>query len=306
MLYRLRNALEYRWFQYRSRALASPPLACAPDAQCQIHTVLTHRDIPMYLVALKSLLRYHAHVAVVVHSDGTLTAADRSLLQRHLPGISVIMADEADNRARQVLGTDSYLWRWRAIDCSWRRLVDTELWSTGARRLIMDADVLVVRRPDEVIEWMERGTRPLLLGQPPRPSRGPGAPDGGPQHIQTIFTSRLDEIGSLMGRSSAFLDGTTGGFYGCASELSLPHIEKLLRVSTGLGIPMEQWGGEQCTVIYLLSTSGAFRLPPDRCFNYSPASESSLGDAQVVHFYGTHRFHKGHYPSLAAQIVSTL
>ncbi len=303
MLYRLRNALQYRRFAHSTRALASRPLSCDPAALCQVHTMLTRRDVPMYLVAIKSLLRHYAKVAVVIHSDGTLTEGDAALLKRHVPGAVVIMAAEADARAAREIGDGSYLARWRSIDASWRRLVDTELWCTAPKRLIMDADVLVLQPPTHVVEWIENGAQPLLLGQPPvkvdaaAPIRDP--------HIQQIFISRLAEIGDQLQLGSAFLDGTTGGFYGCMGQLRLAPIEQLLRVTTGLGIPMQQWGGEQCTVIYLLSAAGGRRLPPAAYFNYAPKYESSLREAHVVHFYGTHRFHNGHYRSLGAAVMGS-
>ena len=97
MFFRLRNQLNYARFTHRTRRIhETAPLQCNPDASCEIHTMLGIRDVPMYLIAIKSLLRWYANLAVVVHSDGSLQADTRGMLERHLPGMRYIDAREAD------------------------------------------------------------------------------------------------------------------------------------------------------------------------------------------------------------------
>ena len=72
MFYRLRRGLSYVRFRHRTgRIHSTPPMTCRGDAPCEIHTMLSDRDVPLYLVAIKSFLRFCQDVAVVVHSDGT-------------------------------------------------------------------------------------------------------------------------------------------------------------------------------------------------------------------------------------------
>jgi len=102
------------------------------------------------------------------------------------------------------------------------------------------------------------------------------------------------------------LQNTTSGFYGCSNEVALGRIEKLLNVCASLGLPMEQWGGEQCMVIYLIATSGGRALDPETCINFLPKEEGRIGTAEIVHFFGTHRFYKNIYTKLAVDTLRTL
>jgi hypothetical protein len=303
MLYRVRQQINRSYFSWRTRViLSTPPLSAAPDAACAIHTMLSQRDVPMYLPAIKSLLRHAPPVRVVVHSDGSLDADAVALVRRHVPGATIVAADDADRRAASALGTESYLFRWRRHDASWRRVIDTELWCETPRRIVVDPDVIVLHRPDALVDWIAGGDRPFLFGQPPTP----GSPAGSPGFIQTIFRERIRSLAARLNLPAEFPQGATSGFYGCGRELSLASIERVLRAGEAEGFPMAQWGSEQCTVIYLLQASGGTRLDPLRYLNYDPTCDPLLAEACAVHFYGTYRYHRGIYPRLAARIAAGL
>src|SRR5690349_4739522 len=126
MFYRARNAIHNANYALRTRGIhLTRPLPCDPAARCEVHTMLSARDLPMYLVALKSFLRIYPLVAVVVHSDGSLRAGHEDEIRRHAPGCKIIRFEEADERARSGLGEESSLWGFRSIDVSYRRLIDT-------------------------------------------------------------------------------------------------------------------------------------------------------------------------------------
>ena len=65
--------------------------------------MLSRVDLPLYLVAIKSFLRFYQDVGVVVHSDGTLDAASEAIISRHVPGCRIVpvsLADRCDPDAR--------------------------------------------------------------------------------------------------------------------------------------------------------------------------------------------------------------
>jgi hypothetical protein len=306
MFYRLRRHLNYTQFRLWTRRIhASPPIACNTEPSCEIHTMLSQADVPLYLVAIKSLLRFYQDVGVVIHSDGTLSEDSEAMLINHLPGCRIVSASSADQHASQVLDKDSTLYKWRLLDASYRRLVDTELQSRAPARIIMDADILFPNRPHEVIEWIERGGSPFLLGQPrTQPTSTPI--NGGLRHMQDVFKENLSALDKSVGQPVTFLDGATSGFYGCTNELSLARAEKFLSTCLNLNIPMFKWGGEQCLVLYLLSLAGARRLGPVHYFNFFPSLLDQLEHAHAVHFFGTHRFFGNAYSRAAARIASGL
>jgi len=306
MLYRLRQAFHQAYFRFRTRGIHdTPPLPCDPAASCSVHTMLSMRDLPMYLPAVKSLLRFQPSVAVVVHSDGSLDDDTAQLLRRHVPGIRVILGPEADERARKTLGADSHLLKWRSHDASWRRLVDTELWCTKPKRIILDSDVLVLRRPEELIAWIEKGSGALLFGQPPD-TEPPSQSSNSTRLVQDVFREKLPQLAARLGLPGRFPQGTTAGFYGCERELPLDRVEHALGGCEAEGLPMQQWGADQCVVIYLLEASGAKRLSPRHYINFDPGCESLLDEAHIVHFFGTYRYRRHLYTRLAARTANDL
>jgi hypothetical protein len=304
MFHRLRQTLHQKYFRWRTRRiLETPPLPCDPAGSCSVHTMLSARDVAMYLPAIKSFLRFCPSAAVVAHSDGSLDEQAVDLLRHHVPGARVLLATETNERARQALGADSYLFRWRSHDASWRRLIDTELWCISPKRLILDSDVIVLRRPEEVIAWIERGKGALLFGQPPADS---AVRSSDPKLVQTTFREKLAQVAKRVGLPERFPQGATAGFYGCERELPLDRVEHVLRGCEAEGLPMHQWGADQCVVIYLLEASGATRLSPRHYLNYDPCCDALVDGARAVHFYGTYRYRRHLYTRLVAKVAAEL
>ncbi len=306
MFYRLRQAVAYRYFQLRTRGLEStPPVTSDPDAACEVHTMLGTHDIVMYIVAIKSLLSYAPRLSVVVHSDGSLTPADAVHIERHVRGVRFVGHQAADERAVESLRHSPLLMKWRATDAAYRRLIDIELWRRGERVIILDADVLTNREPLAVLQWLKSGTHPFLLGQP---STGPALNEDSTtgKHVQALFLGAIDEISKRLETRPLFVQGATAGFCGYFQELSLPKVEAALQTALDLGLPMAQWGGDQCLIIYLLSIAGGERLPATGYLNFEPAVQDAAEQANVIHFYGTHRFRGLVYPRLAAAAVRRL
>jgi hypothetical protein len=312
MLYRIRNFLNYAYFRRMTRDIVNtPPTPCRPDATCEVHTMLSARDFAMYLVAAKSFLRFHPTVAVVIHDDGSLDRRCMELLGRHVPGCRIVQPAAADRLAEEALKPWPLLYRFRGVDCCWRRLVDTDLWSRTPKRIIMDSDIITLGPLSEVISWIELGERPFLIGQPPMPAVGYPTPRSERippnAHIQTKFKAKLTELAASIGAPAAFEDGTTAGFYGCLRhDMPFERIESLLRACQQAGLPLEEWGGDQCAVIFLLSMAKALRLDPTRYINFAPDAVGLVDNAALIHFYGTNRFLKNIYSRLAAQMVSSL
>jgi hypothetical protein len=303
MFFQLRSALAYRRFARATLGLDdTPPLLSDRSSSCEVHTMLGERDVTMYLLAVKSLLSFVKRLSVVVHSDGSLTAADMSRLRAHIIDLQIVEHSSADERAAAALAPYPLLTKWRRHDAAYRRLVDVELWRRARRVIILDSDVLTNSYPADVAAWVERGARAFMLGQPARQSNDAGAST----HVQARFLAMVPEISAALGRTPAFIQGGTAGFCGYLDEISLDVTERALRAALDAGLPMQQWGGDQCLVIYLLSTGGADRLPSDKYLNFDPSVRHAAASASIIHFYGTHRFHARVYPRLAAEAVRRL
>jgi hypothetical protein len=308
MLFQLRSALAYRYFEYRTRGIdRTPPLTSDAASPCEVHTMLGARDVTMYLLAIKSLLTHVPGLSVVVHSDGSLGDADMSRLRRHVTNLKIIDHAAADEAAGRALADFPLLKRWRLHDAAYRRLVDVEIWRRAPRVIILDSDVITNEHPREVAAWARAGERPFMLGQAAKnPTPEPGSSPPAMAHVQVQFLAQVPELSRMLQTKALFIQGGTAGFCGYLRELSLERTQTALAAALDLGLPMHQWGGDQCLVIYLLSTAGAERLPGDRYLNFDPSVREAAEGASIIHFYGTHRFHGLVYPRLAAAAVRTM
>lgn len=305
MLYRLRTSLAYRYFQFTTRALDdTAPLTSDPHAPCEVHTMLRTHDATMYILAIKSLLSYVPELSVVVHSDGSLTHAEVDRVKAHVSGVRFVLHGDADERAAETLRDSPFLLKWRSFDAAYRRLIDVELWRRTEKIIILDSDVLTYRKPQEVVDWIRSGDRPFLLGQPPTHQLAPEA--NGSEHVQALFRRRVGEVSERLGTEPLFIQGATAGFCGYSRELSLERVEAALKAAIEVGLPMSQWGGDQCLIIYLLSVHGGTLLSSDRYLNFEPSLRNLAEGASMIHFYGTHRFHGLVYPRLAAATIQRL
>lgn len=152
-------------------AFATRPFLTGQDApDFEVHMLLGHRHVGMTLWAVKSFL--HAcgrRFAVVLHEDGSLTADDVAVLERHLIGVRIIrkaVADaEMDDRLRPYANCHDYRYA-NKLHSDHRnagynmhifalRLFDFNFYSRAAKRMFLDADILFFRRPDEIVQWID-------------------------------------------------------------------------------------------------------------------------------------------------------
>src|ERR1044071_7528242 len=97
VLQRAWGRLERSWRMYSfSQAakgiLGTSPLQPRGDSPMFL-SMLCHRDLVMYLLAIKSLYMRTGHGHVAIINDGSLTSADLALLQHHIPGLQIFHID---------------------------------------------------------------------------------------------------------------------------------------------------------------------------------------------------------------------
>jgi hypothetical protein len=152
------------WRFYRTfKAVASTiPLKCNPASHTEVHTLTCHDHVFMYITAIKSLLRFVSDLAVVVHDDGTLTAQDVLKLKHHIVGIKIIRRAEADEIVKKHLATHPKTATYRAAVVNSLELTDHALLATRDKVIITNSDILFLRRPDQVIRWIEADNGEVL------------------------------------------------------------------------------------------------------------------------------------------------
>lgn len=97
-----------------------------------LRTLLCHRDVALAVHCLASSLKFSADpVNVVIHEDGSLTAADRDLLFQHLPGVRILERSEADERMAECLAHYPNAWAFRQESVWGLKLLDVVLAEPG-------------------------------------------------------------------------------------------------------------------------------------------------------------------------------
>ncbi len=130
---------------------------CSQNSETEVHSLVCHKHLYMYLLAVKSFLRFCRDVTVFAHDDGTLTREDMRILERHVKNIRVIGRAHSNRKVGAVLKHSERSRRYRSDFCNSRQLFDYAVMSKGKRIISLDSDVLFFRRPDEIIGWMSGG-----------------------------------------------------------------------------------------------------------------------------------------------------
>jgi hypothetical protein len=151
--------------------LQTHPFKCNSHARTAIHTVTGHYHLFMYIAALKSLLRFYDDVAIVAHDDnGTLTDSDKDILHHHIEGIAIIDRNIADKQMEPILSSFPHCRKYRSRIFASLELLDNILLATTERIITMNSDVLFLKRPDELIQWLINGSNEIIYVHEDNPS----------------------------------------------------------------------------------------------------------------------------------------
>jgi hypothetical protein len=148
--------------------------AGAGTAGLEVHTLVHHDAVPLYLYAVGSLLAHVPHARVVAHDDGTLDRRDCLCLRLHLEDATLVRKPLADALVRRRLGRYPRLLRAREENVRLCQLVDYCVLAASDRILGMDSDVVFLARPESVLAWAGAATcSPSLMYSPERDPKGP-------------------------------------------------------------------------------------------------------------------------------------
>ena len=139
-----------------SKIRGTPAVTVAHDSDTEVHTLCGHANVDLYLVAIKSFLRFKPPVAVVLHDDGSLQEADKKLLQAHIVGIRIVSPDEAKQVLEPTLQARPCCQQYRALVPIAAQVFDYVALAKRERIISLDADTIFLRRPDEIMQWLEQ------------------------------------------------------------------------------------------------------------------------------------------------------
>lgn len=260
-------------YYFRS-ILSTAPMRCLHDSRNEIHVLVCKRDMNMCLIAVKSFLRFYDQVKVVIHDDGSLSEADLSKIQDHLPGARMISRREADLALLAVLPED--IARARAEHVLIMKVIDFNYFSTADKMVLLDSDIVFTGEPEEAIDWLENKLNQPFYNSDP---------------LKDTFRAIKLPKGVVLP------ENFNSGFLGYSGIIQLETIISAIRtIDYGLE--------DQTVYAFLLASSNTRALDPVRYFIFEggdiPVS------AKMVHFISPNRFTGDVYFKLANKVCKQL
>lgn len=283
-------------FKYRVRGICRTPPLGQGSSPFTALSMVHHRDVHPYLLALKSFARYAQPGAVVMVADPTITAEDRALIRDHVPHVQLRDAREFRRDGIPQGGC-------------WERLSAISEYVASSYVVQLDADTVTVAPVPDVVACIDGG-RCFTLGTEDNQAIGSTADIAawargrldGQDHIQVLAESVLDQF-DPEGRCR-YVRGCAG-FAGFARGSIGP--EALLEVSRGMAALMGKrwsaWGTEQFTSNLLVSSAPGARVLPHPTYC---APHRRTAATVFFHFIGYVRYSTGLYPQLAHSVAREL
>lgn len=296
MLHKLREAINRRLFNHTiAKVLDTPPVP-AGTRDFAVLSMVHHRDIAPYLVAVKSFCRQAAPRRIVLVADPSITEEDTQLLRRHLPGVEIRPAVTFRQDGIPVGGC-------------WERLTAiADLVADGAV-VQLDADTVTLGRIDEVLAAVDSGCSFMLgtwndqqitsLEESSEIGRK-GLKTS--QHIQPLVESVMQE--ALAGTGYRYARGCAG-FSGFArGSFDRRHLLDLCaRMRAHVGDRWSEWGSEQvASNLMVASHARATVLPHPRYCN----ADRMKDDSVFLHFIGYTRYRDRVYTRTCAALIAAL
>jgi hypothetical protein len=286
-----------RWLFQRAiqPMLATPPVRRG-DRPFAALSMVHHRDVLPYLLAIKTFSFFAQPERIVLVADPSLDSSDRALLAAHVPCIEIVEAATFRRPALPIGGT-------------WERLSAISMLCAESSIVQLDADTVTFNCPTEVVEAATEGRSFVIRSEAgvEMMSLRDAATFGktllaSSRHIQAVAEARLDELRGLP--DLRYVRGCSG-FTGFGRGALTPG--RLDEVSTRMhalhGARWAEWGTEQVTSNLLAASAPhAFMLPHPRYCN----ADSMRASTVLAHYIGYARHVNRDYERRATDAVRVL
>lgn len=259
-------------------------------------SMVHHRDVLPYLLAIKTFAFAAKPERIVLVADPTLSEEDRAVIRRHVPAIEILEAADFRRPALPVGGT-------------WERLAAIASLSHEGSVVQLDADTVTFGEPDEVVQAAVQGRSFVIrseggveIADLPTASALGRKLLAQSQHIQVAAESRLDELpGPHRFRYVRGCSGFTGFGVGALTPELLDEVSGSMRAIHGER--WDEWGTEQVTSNLLAASAPeAFLLPHPRYCNADAMSAQTV----LSHYIGYARHTSRDYERRARRAAKTL
>jgi len=133
------------------------------NSQTEIHSLVCHGDLYIYLYAIKSFIKNTTSCSVVIHSDGSLSNEDEDLLKKHIEGVKIYSIKEADEIVMSKLKKYPLLRELRRKNPLLKKLTDFHFLSESEKIISLDSDILFFKKSEEITNWIRSNEKSALL-----------------------------------------------------------------------------------------------------------------------------------------------
>ncbi len=295
MSYRLKDRLKRTRYNFGCKGIFNTPPLRVRAAPLVFLSMASHKDLTMYLVAIKSIYRHFGEGRVVVINDGSFSKHDLGQLHHHIEGLEVLDIGKIETSPCPRGGM-------------WERLLTAMDLCADCFVIQVDSDTVAVEAIPEVVEAY-RSNRPFLLGTKDgqdfvsTAEAAAFVENNSSDHIQIVAEralARLPADGYRYIRGCAGFSGYARGRHSRADAEAWSR-----RMEGIVGRRWDEWGSEQVTSNLLIANSeDPLVLPYPRYANYHPAFDVS--ETHFLHFMGTHRFQNGGYVGASRRVIQEL
>jgi hypothetical protein len=254
-------------------------------------SMVQHRDVVPYLIAIKSFAHFVPPERVVVVCDPSITNEDRVTFKRHIPHVE--LRDAVEFRHPKI-----------PTGGCWERLSAISQYSSSGYVIQLDADTVTTSPLPEVFDAVKERTG-FVLGeerdQKPMTLLGTAfnAKEWSDQHVQAVAEKSMAQV---LRQDALYIRGCAG-FTGFPSSLTLR--EELLHFSQSMwshiGSRWSEWGTEQVASNYLVANSAGVSILPFP--KYSTPYEVNEHIA-FHHYIGHVRYKNSKYAKAAKAAIS--
>lgn len=300
MFYQLRDKLNRLNFSFACKKIyGTPPVLAKTDEPIAVLTLLQHKDVLLFLIAIKSFTKQVAIRKVIIINDGTLTQNDLETLKKHIPIVEIRDANEFSNNACPKGGC-------------WERLLAIAHYVKEYYVIQLDSDTLTLSEIPEVKQqiatqtafvigtWDNQTIEPMNICSERVRKNVTLTPESHVQMLAEANFNKIDNVDSL------------NYVRGCAGFTGFPKdsfadsfvVEISQKIENILGKKWHDWGSEQVmSNIVVANINKSSVLPHPK---YCDCTKIKPGTTNFIHFIGECRFQKKNYQNFAKEIINCL
>lgn len=299
MFYRIHKKITRVLFGIGCKGILRTPPIIAVGDQPIIVSLVSHSDVLMYLVAIKSFYKYFGRGSIAVLNDGTLVESDLVLLRKHIKDIRIVDISEIPS------GKNMY-------DISWKRFYFVCDCMKESYVIQLDSDTLT-RAPISEVSDCVRSNRSFIISGDylktevlPMEKTCENAKNINSKHVQAISEKSFDKLPDYSTKKyvrgcGGFTGFVKGGFSWADVEMFSESMHEII------GSKWSEWGGEQTAVNYFAANlPETMVLPYGKYCSFVVDKIKVQRNAAFLHFIGTDRFKGGYYIKYAREAIANL